>query len=114
MDNAADTATTIESTTMTATMKLLPMPPGLGATEGELERLVRSSLSSCILLENYPRCVIRVIVLVVQASKTVLGSAVNCAVLALLDAGVAMGDDDDGVLAGSRRGGGPIYSFTKE
>ena len=56
------------------------------------------------------------IVLVVQASKTVLGSAVNCAVLALLDAGVAMGDDDDddGVLAGSRRGGWPIYSFIKE
>jgi hypothetical protein len=116
VDNAADTATTIESTTMTATMKLLPMPPGLGATEGELERLVRSSLSSCILLENYPRCVIRVIVLVVQANGTVLCSAVNCAVLALLDAGVAMGDDDDddGVLAGSRRGGWPIYSFIKE
>ena len=37
----------------------------------------------------------------VQANKTVLGSAVNCAVLALLDAGVAMGDDDDRVLAGS-------------
>ena len=49
VDNAADTATTIESTTMTATMKLLPMPPGLGATEGELERLVRSSLSSCFI-----------------------------------------------------------------
>jgi ribonuclease PH len=58
--------------------------------------------------------VVRVIVLVVQANKTVLGSAVNCAVLALLDAGVAMGDDDDRVLAGSRRGGGPIYSFIKE
>jgi ribonuclease PH len=100
-------------TTTTATMKLLPMPPGLGATEGELERLVCSSLSSCILLENYLRCVIQVIVLVVQANGTVLGSAVNCAVLALLDAGVAMGGGthDDGVLAGSRRGGGPIYSF---
>jgi hypothetical protein len=90
VDNTADTATTIETTT-TATMTSLPMPPGLGATERELERLVRSSPSSCILLQNYPQCVIQVIVLVVQANGTVLGSAVNCAVLALMDAGVAMG-----------------------
>ena len=49
VNNAANTATTIESRTTTATMKSLPMPTGLGATEGELERLVRSSLSSCFI-----------------------------------------------------------------
>ncbi len=49
VDNAANTATTIKSTTTTAMMKSLPMPTGLGATEGELERLVRSSLSSCFI-----------------------------------------------------------------
>lgn len=81
-DDAA--AATIKTTTA------LPMPPGLGATERELERFVRDSLSSCILLENYPRCVIQVIVQVVQADGSVLGGALNCAVLALLDAGIAM------------------------
>ena len=70
--------------------KLLPLPPGLGATERELERFVKDALAHCIVLENYPRCVIQVIVQVVQADGSVLGSAVNCALLALLDAGVAM------------------------
>lgn len=70
--------------------KLLPLPPGLGATERELERFVKDALTHCIVLENYPRCVIQVIVQVVQADGSVLGSAVNCALLALLDAGVAM------------------------
>jgi hypothetical protein len=35
VDNTADTAMTIESTTTTATMKSLPMPLGLGATDGK-------------------------------------------------------------------------------
>jgi ribonuclease PH len=42
-------------------------------------------------LERYPRCVIQVLIQIVQADGCVLGSAVNCAVLALMDAGVAMG-----------------------
>ncbi|KAL7444088.1 hypothetical protein ACHAXH_009934 [Discostella pseudostelligera] len=68
----------------------LPLPPGLGATERELEYFLRDALSSCILLERYPRCVIQVVLQIVQADGSVLGSAVNCAVLALMDAGVAM------------------------
>ncbi len=78
--------------TNTRTMKSLPLPhpPGLGATERELEYFLRDTLSSCILLERYPRCVIQVVIQIVQSDGCVLGSAVNCAVLALMDAGVAM------------------------
>ena len=68
----------------------LPHPPGLGATERELEHFLRDALSSCILLERYPRCVIQVVIQIVQADGSVLGSALNCAVLALMDAGIAM------------------------
>ena len=68
----------------------LPHPPGIGATEREMEYFIRDALSSCILLERYPRCVIQVVLQIVQADGSVLGSAVNCAVLALMDAGVAM------------------------
>ena len=42
------------------------------------------------MLERYPRCVIQVVVQIVQADGSVLGTAVNCAVMALMDAGVAM------------------------
>ncbi|KAL3807038.1 hypothetical protein ACHAXA_010425 [Cyclostephanos tholiformis] len=69
---------------------LPPLPPGLGATERELERFVKDALSHCVLLESYPRCVIQVIVQIVQADGSTLGSAINCALLALLDAGIAM------------------------
>ncbi|EED91989.1 predicted protein, partial [Thalassiosira pseudonana CCMP1335] len=48
------------------------------------------ALSSCIMLEKYPRCVIQVVIQIVQADGSVLGSATNCAVMALMDAGVAM------------------------
>jgi hypothetical protein len=74
------------------TMKSLPIspPPGLGATERELEYTLRDALSSCIILDRYPRCVLQIVIQVVQADGSVLGSAVNCAVLALLDAGVGM------------------------
>jgi len=67
-----------------------PMPPGLGATEREMEKFVHDALSACILLDHYPRCVIQVVIQIVQADGSVLGSAVNCAILALLDAGIAM------------------------
>jgi len=81
------------SSPSTAMMKSVPVPPppGLGATERELEYFLRDALSSCILLERYPRCVIQVVLQIVQADGSVLGTAVNCAILALMDAGVAMG-----------------------
>jgi ribonuclease PH len=67
-----------------------PMPPGLGATEREMEKFVHDALLTCILVDHYPRCVIQIVIQIVQADGSVLGSAVNCAILALLDAGVAM------------------------
>mmetsp|Transcript_16576 Transcript_16576/g.36011 ORF Transcript_16576/g.36011 Transcript_16576/m.36011 type:complete len:318 (+) Transcript_16576:47-1000(+) len=75
-----------------SSMKTVPVPPppGLGATERELEHFLRDALSSCVLLDQYPRCVIQVVVQVVQSDGCVLGSALNCAALALMDAGVAM------------------------
>ena len=40
--------------TNTTTKKLLPLPPGLDAIECKLERIVKDSLSSFVLLKNYP------------------------------------------------------------
>ncbi|KAL7491956.1 hypothetical protein ACHAWT_001236 [Skeletonema menzelii] len=68
----------------------VPLPSGGGATERELEYFLRDALSSCIMLERYPRCVIQVVIQIVQADGSVLGTAVNCAVMALMDAGIAM------------------------
>jgi len=68
----------------------VPLPSGGGATERELEYFVRDALSSCIMLERYPRCVIQVVIQIVQSDGSVLGTAVNCAVMALMDAGIAM------------------------
>jgi len=89
-ENAKNPSTSSTPSTMMKSVPV-PPPPGLGATERELEYYLRDALSSCILLERYPRCVIQVVIQIVQADGCVLGSAVNCAVLALMDAGVAMG-----------------------
>ena len=81
-----------QNQTSTTVMKSVPIPPppGLGSTERELEYIVRDTLSSCILLDRYPRCVIQVVLQIVQADGCVLGSAINCALLALMDCGIAM------------------------
>ena len=97
-DNNVDDATNIttknqlQQESINQYMKTVPVPPppGLGSTERELEYFLRDALSSCIILERYPRCVIQVVIQIVQADGSVLGSAVNCALLALMDAGVAM------------------------
>ena len=68
----------------------VPLPSGGGATERELEYFVRDALSSCIMLERYPRCVIQVVIQIVSSDGSVLGTAVNCAGMALMDAGIAM------------------------
>lgn len=91
-ENDATQATATNSSSSLHSMKSVPVPPppGLGATERELEYFLRDALSSCIMLERYPRCVIQVVITIVQADGAVLGSSVNCAALALMDAGVAM------------------------
>ncbi len=48
--------------TNATTTKLFPLPPGLDAIKRKLERIVKDSLSSFVLLKNYPRCMIQVIV----------------------------------------------------
>lgn len=85
-------AVSIDDSANGETMRQLatPLPSGGGATERELESFLSDALSSCIILERYPRCVIQVVVQIVQADGSVLGTAVNCAVMALMDAGVAM------------------------
>lgn len=74
----------------TMTSLPVPLPSGGGATERELEYFLRDALSSCIMLERYPRCVIQIVIQIVQADGSVLGTAVNCAVMALMDAGITM------------------------
>jgi hypothetical protein len=44
------------------TTELFPLPPGLDEIEHELERIVKDSLSSFVLLKNYPRCTMQIIV----------------------------------------------------
>jgi hypothetical protein len=46
------------------TTNSFPLPPGLDAIERKLERIVKDSLSSFVfvLLENYPRCTMQIIV----------------------------------------------------
>lgn len=64
--------------------------PGYGATERELERFVGDALAACIRLDQYPRSVVEVVIQVIRADGSVLGTAVNAAVMALMDAGVEM------------------------
>jgi hypothetical protein len=77
------------NTTNTTMTKLLPLPPGLDAIECKLERIVKdlpppSSSSRITLMHDTGHRE------VVQANGLVLGSAINCVVLALLDAGIVM------------------------
>jgi hypothetical protein len=48
--------------TNATTTKSFPLPPILDAIKRELERIVKDSLSSFVLLENYPRRMMQIIV----------------------------------------------------
>jgi exosome complex component RRP46 len=61
-----------------------------GAKPSELEKIIGNSLETCILLEEYPRTIIEVVLQVLQADGSVLSVAMNAAVLACLDAGISM------------------------
>jgi len=69
----------------------LGLPPGYGASVRELERFVGDSLAACVAVEEYPRTVIEIVVQVIKADGSLVGTALNAAVLALMDAGVLMG-----------------------
>jgi ribonuclease PH len=77
---------------LATTTKSFPLPPGLDAIERELERIVKDSLSSFALLapRKLPQMYDADHCEVVQVDGSVLGSMINCLVLALLDTGVAM------------------------
>lgn len=64
--------------------------PGYGTNERELERFIGDALQGCIETRSYPRTIIEVVIQVMSADGSVLSSAINAAVLALMDAGVRM------------------------
>lgn len=64
--------------------------PGYGTNERELERFIGDALQGCIETKFYPRTIIEVVIQVMNADGSVLSSAINAAVLALVDAGVRM------------------------
>ena len=66
---------------------------GAGAilmSEREKERFIGEALSSCICLEMYPKCVIEIVLQVMTSDGSVVGTALNAAVVACLDAGIHM------------------------
>eukprot|EP00560_Eucampia_antarctica_P006068 CAMPEP_0197824876 /NCGR_PEP_ID=MMETSP1437-20131217/2079_1 /TAXON_ID=49252 ORGANISM="Eucampia antarctica, Strain CCMP1452" /NCGR_SAMPLE_ID=MMETSP1437 /ASSEMBLY_ACC=CAM_ASM_001096 /LENGTH=274 /DNA_ID=CAMNT_0043424679 /DNA_START=3 /DNA_END=827 /DNA_ORIENTATION=- len=59
-----------------------------GATERELERFVVDALTCCIQVRDHPRTVIQVVLQVITADGSVLSTAINAAVMAILDTGI--------------------------
>lgn len=58
--------------------------------EREWEDLLRRVLSACIILQEYPRCIIQVVVHILTADGSVLAAALHSTVSALMDAGIVM------------------------
>lgn len=58
--------------------------------EKEYEQIIRETFSPAILLENFPRAVISIVVQVVEDNGSLLSVAINAVSLALLDAGIPM------------------------
>ena len=61
-----------------------------GATEREVERFLADALAATIRTDAYPRTVIEVVVQILKSDGSAIGTALNAAVLALMDAGVEM------------------------
>jgi len=72
------------------TVRGLISAPEYGTTVRELERFISDSLSSCITMNKYPRMVIEIVVQVIKADGSLIGTALNAIVLALMDAGISM------------------------
>lgn len=74
-----------------ATISVIIKSGNLGSTyEREWEDLMQKVLSEAIITEAYPRSVIQVVIQIMAADGSVLATAVNAAVSALLDAGIEM------------------------
>jgi exosome complex component RRP46 len=61
-----------------------------GSTEREVERFLADALAATVRTDAYPRTVIEVVVQIVKSDGSAVGTALNAAVLALMDAGVEM------------------------
>jgi len=68
----------------------LGLPPGYGSSVRELERFVGDSLAVCVAVAEYPRTVIEIVIQVINADGSLVGTALNATVLALMDAGLLM------------------------
>lgn len=64
--------------------------PGYGSKEREIERFLGDALQGCVDTHHYPRTIIEVVLQVINADGSVVSTALNAAVLALMDAGVRM------------------------
>lgn len=56
----------------------------------EMEFFIANALGACVITEQYPRTMIEVVVEVLKGDGSILGTTVNAAVLALMDAGIMM------------------------
>lgn len=61
-----------------------------GATEREVERFLADAIAATVRTEAYPRTAIEVVVQIIKSDGSAVGTALNAAALALLDAGVEM------------------------
>jgi len=64
--------------------------PSWAASEREIERFLVDTLTSCVCVKDYPRGAIEIVVQVIRADGSMAGTALNAAVMALMDAGVQM------------------------
>lgn len=87
--------------------------PEPGRRDIELSEVIRRALESSIFLEKFPKTVIDVFILVVQADAGTRCAAINAASLALADAGIPMKGLVSAVAAG-RANGEIILDLDKE
>jgi ribonuclease PH len=59
-------------------------------TEREWEGFLTKQLTACIMTKSYPRCVISIVLQILNADGSVLAAALHAAVSALMDAGIDM------------------------
>lgn len=63
---------------------------GYGATEREIERFITGTIAECVVVRDYPRTVIEVVIQILKADGGVISVAINSAIVALMDAGISM------------------------
>lgn len=74
--------------------------PGFSRRSIEISKIMRESLESVVLLEEYPKAIIDVYVEILQADAGTRTAAINAASVALADAGIPMKDLVASVSAG--------------